>query len=158
MFDVDHREQVRAQLLRLAEADPDVAGAAITGSAAVGGGDRWSDIDLAFAINGELGPALARWTETLYREFAAQHHWDLPSGSTTYRVFLLPGWLEVECPVCGLYRVERQFWITAHFKKARQPVLYRRLAWWLEESRPRAEPPEIPFEGWESVAGSRDGA
>ncbi|WP_327241456.1 hypothetical protein [Streptomyces sp. NBC_01320] len=96
MFDVDHREQVRAQLLTLAEADPDVAGAAITGSAAVGGDDRWSDIDLAFAINGELGPALARWTETLYREFAAQHHWDLPSGSTTYRVFLLPGWLEVD--------------------------------------------------------------
>lgn len=69
-----------------------------------------------------------------------------------------PGWLEIECPVCGRYRVERQFWVTAHFKKARQPVLYRRLAWWLAESRPRAEPPEIPFEGWERVAESRDGA
>ena len=68
------------------------------------------------------------------------------------------GWLEVECPVCGLYRVERQFWVTAHFKKARQPVLYRRLAWWLAESRDRAQPPEIPFEGWEGVAGSRSGA
>ena len=69
-----------------------------------------------------------------------------------------PGWLEVECPVCGLYRVERQFWVTAHFKKARQPVLYRRLAWWLAESRDRAQPPEIPFEGWERVAGSHSGA
>jgi hypothetical protein len=69
-----------------------------------------------------------------------------------------PGWLEVECPVCGLYRVERRFWVTAHFKKARQPVLYRRLAWWLAESRDRAQPPEIPFEGWEGVAGSRSGA
>ena len=49
-----------------------------------------------------------------------------------------PGWLEIECPVCGLYRVERQFWSTAHFKKAREPVLYRRLARWLEESRDRA--------------------
>ena len=46
-----------------------------------------------------------------------------------------PGWLEVECPVCGLFRVERQFWVTAHFKKARKPVLYRQLAWWLEASR-----------------------
>ena len=34
---------------------------------------------------------------------------------------------------------------------------YRRLAWWLAESRDRAQPPEIPFEGWEGVAGSRSG-
>jgi hypothetical protein len=65
--------------------------------------------------------------------------------------------LEIECPVCGLYRVERQFWVTAHFKKVRQPVLYRRLAWWLAESRERAQPPEIPFEGWEGVAELRSG-
>jgi hypothetical protein len=63
-----------------------------------------------------------------------------------------PGWLEVECPTCGRYRVERRFWLTAHFKKARQPVLYRRLAWWLEETRDRETPPDIPFEGWERVA------
>ena len=68
------------------------------------------------------------------------------------------GWLAIECPVCGLYRVERQFWLTAHFKKVRQPVLYRRLAWWLAESRDRAQPPEIPFEGWEGVAELRSGA
>jgi hypothetical protein len=43
---------------------------------------------------------------------------------------------------------------SAHFKKAREPVQYRRLAWRLEESRDRARPPEIPFEGWERVAGS----
>jgi hypothetical protein len=69
-----------------------------------------------------------------------------------------PGWLEIECPVCGPYRVERQFWVTAHFKKARDPVRYRRLAWWLEECRNRAEPPEIPFEGWEVVAAPPPGA
>jgi hypothetical protein len=48
--------------------------------------------------------------------------------------------------------VERQFWLTAHFKKAREPVRYRRLAAWLAESRSRVRPPEIPFEGWERVA------
>ena len=64
-----------------------------------------------------------------------------------------PGWLEVECPVCGLYRVERQFWVAAHFKRARQPVRYRSLAWWLAEHRDRALPPEIPFEGWDTVVG-----
>jgi hypothetical protein len=63
-----------------------------------------------------------------------------------------PGWIDVTCPVCGPYRVERQFWLTAHFRKARQPLLYRRLAWWLEGSRDRSEPPEIPFDGWERVA------
>lgn len=96
MFDVQQREQVRRQLLALAEADTEVVGAAITGSVAVGEGDRWSDIDLAFGVSGELAPALARWTETLYRNFAAVHHWDLPSRTSIYRVFLLPGWLEVD--------------------------------------------------------------
>ena len=64
-----------------------------------------------------------------------------------------PGWLEVACPLCGLFRVERQFWLTAHFRKARKPVLYRRLAQWLAEDRDRARPPEIPFEGWDTVVG-----
>jgi hypothetical protein len=63
-----------------------------------------------------------------------------------------PGWLEIECPICRVYRVERQFWVTAHFKKARQPVLYRRLARWLEERGEGGDPPEIPFEGWERLA------
>ena len=64
-----------------------------------------------------------------------------------------PGWLEVECPICGLFRAERQFWVAAHFQKARKPVLYRRLAQWLAEDRDRARPPEIPFEGWDTVVG-----
>jgi hypothetical protein len=66
-----------------------------------------------------------------------------------------PGWLEIECRTCGRYRVERQFWLTAHFKKARQPVQYRRLAAWLAETPARNAPPEIPFEGWDRVASPR---
>lgn len=96
MFDVDERERIRGRLLELARADPAIVGAAITGSAAVGTADRWSDIDLAFAVDGDLGTALNHWTERLYEEFAAQHHWDLPLSSTIYRVFLLPGWLEAD--------------------------------------------------------------
>jgi hypothetical protein len=69
-----------------------------------------------------------------------------------------PGWLEVHCPVCGRYRVEREFWLTAHFKKARQPVVYRRLAWWLEATRDRPEPVEIPVDGWDRVAPLAPGA
>src|SRR5919201_6927998 len=96
MFTTDERDRVRARLLELAEADPDVVGAAITGSYAADGGDEWSDIDLAFGIRADLGSALEKWTEVLEREFAAIHHWDLPWGSTVYRVFLLPDWLQVD--------------------------------------------------------------
>lgn len=87
---------MRQRLLALAEADADVAAAAITGSEAAGTADAWSDIDLAFAIRGELPAALDRWTERLYADFGAIQHWDLPWASSIYRVFLLPDWLEVD--------------------------------------------------------------
>ncbi|PYC71563.1 hypothetical protein C7C45_11030 [Micromonospora arborensis] len=96
MFSVGERDSIRERLLGLAEGDPAVVGAAITGSHAVSGGDRWSDIDVAFGIEGPLDSAMRRWTELLYRDFAAVHHWDLPSGSSVYRVFLLPEMLEVD--------------------------------------------------------------
>jgi len=96
MFGAAERDRVRERLLEVAEADASVAAAAITGSHATGGGDEWSDIDLAFAVSGELASALRRWTELLYRDFAALHHWDLPFASTVYRVFLLPECLEVD--------------------------------------------------------------
>jgi hypothetical protein len=67
------------------------------------------------------------------------------------------GWLEVECPHCGAFRAERQFWVAAHLKRARQPVLFRALAHWLADHRERTVAPEIPFEGWETVAAALDG-
>ena len=96
MRTADDADRVLVRLLGFAEADPAVAGAAITGSRATGGGDAWSDIDLALGVTGPLGPAMERWTKRLYRDFAAVHHWDLPAGPAIYRVFLLPGWLEVD--------------------------------------------------------------
>ncbi len=96
VFSVREREQVRQRLLALAGAAADVSGAAITGSEVTGAADEWSDIDLAFAIRGELSAALDHWTELLDRDFGAIHHWDLPWASSIYRVFLLPDWLEVD--------------------------------------------------------------
>ena len=96
MFTPEERNQVRERLLELAKMNTYVAGAAITGSYVAGGGDEWSDIDIAFAIRGELPTALEHWTHILYRDFGALHHWDLPFASTIYRVFLLPGCLEVD--------------------------------------------------------------
>lgn len=97
MFTVRERERVRRGLLELARADPEVMGAAHVGSFVDGGGDRWSDIDINLGIRGgDLRPALGRWTGWLYDGFSALHHWDLPAGAAVYRVFLLPGWLEVD--------------------------------------------------------------
>lgn len=96
MFTVEERDRVRERLLELAKVDPDVVGAAITGSYAAGRSDEWSDIDLAFGIDGALAHALERWQEILYRDFGAVHDWDLPWESTIYRVFLLPEWLQVD--------------------------------------------------------------
>jgi GNAT superfamily N-acetyltransferase len=96
VFTRSRRDEVRRQLLELARQDPQISAAANTGSYVVDGGDAFSDIDLAFAITGDLPAALERWTGLLRRDFGAVHHWDLPVDPTVYRMFLLPDGLEVD--------------------------------------------------------------
>jgi len=96
VFSVEERDGVRDRLLGLAEADPDVAAAAVTGSYAAGESDEWSDVDLAFGVRGAVRDALERWTPLLYDGFGGLHHWDLPWGSSVYRVWLLASGLEVD--------------------------------------------------------------
>jgi hypothetical protein len=68
------------------------------GSLAHGRGDRWSDIDLTFAVADEtpLADVLADWTAWIGHEFHGVQLFDLPSGDTIYRVFLLPDGLQVD--------------------------------------------------------------
>ncbi|WP_250003682.1 hypothetical protein [Actinoplanes sp. M2I2] len=96
MFTVEQRDHLRERLLGLAEQDAAIVGAAVTGSCAVDGGDRWSDIDLVFGVEGALETALHRWAEVLYRDGEAVHHWDLRAGPAVYRVFLLSNGLELD--------------------------------------------------------------
>src|SRR5215475_5528923 len=96
MFTVEERDRIRAHLLARAEADGTITGAAFTGSLATGDGDRWSDTDLVLAVRGELKAVVNRWTRWLYHELGARHHWDLTTEHKVIRVFLLPGWLEVD--------------------------------------------------------------
>ncbi|MET8077574.1 hypothetical protein [Streptomyces sp. NPDC005303] len=96
MFTIEERDRLRERLLARAEADDSIVGAAFTGSYAVGEGDRWSDTDLVLAVRGDLAPTLERWTGWLYDDLGARHHWDLPVGAGVIRVFLLPGWLEID--------------------------------------------------------------
>jgi hypothetical protein len=58
VFTGEQREAVRQHLLELAETDARITGAAVTGSAADGREDRWSDIDLFFGVEDHVTLAL----------------------------------------------------------------------------------------------------
>lgn len=98
MFSPAQRADVRAELLNHAANDPRIGGAAITGSAAGGREDRWSDVDLAFGVAdaSSVPEVLADWTAHMYRRHGALHHVDIAFGAWIYRVFLLPGTLQVD--------------------------------------------------------------
>jgi hypothetical protein len=74
-----------------------VAGAEVD-SLAVGGGDRWSDLDLTFGVaeGVHVDEVLEDWTLRLADELDAVQLFDLPSGGAIYRVFLLPGCLQLD--------------------------------------------------------------
>jgi hypothetical protein len=96
LFTPEERETVRERLLERARSDPSVSAGAIIGSAVTGNEDRWSDIDLTFGVTEPVAEVLADWGGWVERELGALHWWDLPLGSTTYRVFLLPRCLQVD--------------------------------------------------------------
>jgi hypothetical protein len=74
-----------------------VAGA-VVGSLALSDGDRWSDLDLTFAVADHISmfDVLEDWTQKIVDEFDAAHLFDLPSGASIYRVFLLPNCLQFD--------------------------------------------------------------
>jgi hypothetical protein len=98
VFTVEQRDALRDRLLRLAEADERVVAGAAVGSLAVGGGDRFSDLDLTFGIADDVPVAdvLDDWTRALIGEQDAVHLADLERAPTTYRVFLLPDALQFD--------------------------------------------------------------
>ena len=98
MFTTEERDELRKELLQTAQADPRIAGAAITGSASLGNEDGWSDIDLAFGVRDEadIASTVADFSERMYRDYHALHHLDVWSGRWDYRVFLLPSTLQVD--------------------------------------------------------------
>jgi hypothetical protein len=98
VFTVEQRDALREHLLRLADTDERVIAGAAVGSLAVGGGDRFSDLDLNFGIADHVRVAdvLDDLTRTLAEEHDAVHLVDLERGPTTYRVFLLPDALQLD--------------------------------------------------------------
>lgn len=98
MYSPADRDRIRTALLDRAGADERITGAALTGSAARDGEDRWSDIDLflGLAPDAEVEPVLADWTDHLYAEYGVVEHLDMVRGTVVYRVFLLASTLQVD--------------------------------------------------------------
>jgi hypothetical protein len=98
MFSVSDRDRVRDYVLQLASSDTRVVAGAVVGSLALSDGDRWSDLDLTFAVADNLSmyDVLEDWTQKLVAQFDAAHLFDLPSGPSIYRVFLIPGCLQFD--------------------------------------------------------------
>ena len=82
-------------MLRLADEDARVVAGAAVGSLALGGGDRFSDLDLTFAVadDAQVADVLDDWTRELDD---AVHLADLERGATIYRVFLFPDALQFD--------------------------------------------------------------
>src|SRR5687768_16783516 len=98
MFSTQDRNLLRDHVLQLATSDARVVAGAVVGSLALSDGDRWSDLDLTFAVADDFSifDVLEDWTRNLVKEFDAAHLFDLPSGASIYRVFLFPGCLQFD--------------------------------------------------------------
>ena len=98
MFTVEQRDALRARVLALADEDERVVAGAVVGSLALGGGDRFSDLDLTFAVADAVpvSDVLDDWTRVLVGEQEAVRLFDLEHGPSTYRVFLLPDQLQFD--------------------------------------------------------------
>jgi hypothetical protein len=98
VYTPEDRDRVRSDLLERARHDERVTGAALTGSAALGNEDRWSDVDvfLGIADDAAIDDVVADWTTALSDEAGVVHHWDVRSGAALYRVFLLESGLHVD--------------------------------------------------------------
>ena len=70
MFTIEQRDALRDRVLRLAGGDERVVAGAAVGSLAAGGGDRYSDLDLTFAVadRARVAEVLDDWTRTLAGE------------------------------------------------------------------------------------------
>ena len=98
MFTTEQRDALRDRVLELAQRDERVVAGAAVGSLALGGGDRYSDLDLTFAVgdHAAISDVLGDWSRTLGDELGAVHLVDLERAPTIYRVFLLPDALQFD--------------------------------------------------------------
>jgi hypothetical protein len=116
VFTVEQRDALRDRVLRLAWDDERVVAGAAIGSLALGGGDRFSDLDLTFCVaeGAPVAGVLDDWTRLLVAEAGAVQLADLERAPTMYRVFLLPGALQFDLSMtpAGHFRPAGPRWRT----------------------------------------------
>jgi hypothetical protein len=85
-FTVEARAQLKSSPLEFARRDSRVSGLAVTGSAAAGLEDRWSDVDLAFGVADAalVGAVLSDFSDFMYARGALHHH-DVNAGRVAGR-------------------------------------------------------------------------
>lgn len=98
MFTIQYREEVREKIMTKAKSDNRIVSAAVIGSYASGRVDRWSDIDLTFGVDRSftIASLLDSWTSYVEQEFSGKKLLDVKRGNSTYRVFILPGCLQLD--------------------------------------------------------------
>ena len=98
LFSVEERDRIRDRVLEMAASDKRIVAGAVVGSLALNEGDRFSDLDLTFSVADEFSiyDVLEDWTRQIVAEFDAADLFDVTSGASIYRVFLLPGCLQFD--------------------------------------------------------------
>jgi hypothetical protein len=96
LFTVAQRDEFSGRVVELAQADARIVAGAVVGSFAIGAGDRYSDVDLTFAVADEVTTVLEDWTRLLVERFEGVPLVDLERPPTIYRVFLLPAALQFD--------------------------------------------------------------
>jgi hypothetical protein len=98
MFSIEDRNLLRDHVIQLAKSDSRIVAGAVVGSLALSDGDRWSDLDLTFSVADDYSilDVLEDWTNNIIKAFNASQLFDLPSGTSIYRVFLLPSCLQFD--------------------------------------------------------------
>jgi hypothetical protein len=98
VFTIEQRDAALDRVLRLGHEDRRIVAGALVGSLAAEAGDRFSDVDLTFGVADgvPIAEVLDDWTRTLGETLDVVRLVDLVRGPTTYRVFLLPGALQLD--------------------------------------------------------------
>jgi hypothetical protein len=100
-FTPEDRHHLRARVLSLAQADPNITGGAMVGSAAHDALDRWSDLDMTFGVRSGVEPStvLTDLTDQLASQLDIVTHFDVHRGRAIYRVILFANGLELDLSV-----------------------------------------------------------
>jgi predicted nucleotidyltransferase len=98
MFTAEERLDLRERLVSWASRDDRVVAGAVVGSLALDEGDEWSDLDIMFTVapDAAVADVLEQWSSRVVDEFSAVHLFDFSREPVIYRVFLLPGGLELD--------------------------------------------------------------